>query len=464
MANIHKSNISTLVFWDVINLTLAFFISLYFYRVNDMYFQSMEILFLVLLISLWLIIGYSNKLYIDWSGRSFYKSRMTKYFKTYFILAAIIGILYLIFSFPKDVRNLLMAILIGIPSLGVITNSLIIRFYTPIRDRKVKMSSTLIAGSGPLARKVANALESNSYSKLAIQGFIDCNNNSNSAANRDGIVTNLDTLKDYLKDNFADEIIIALPYNELDRIKSIVEIADFHGTRIRFVPDYQGVFGESVKSYQFGDIQVVNVRQLPLDNWFPNFFKNIFDVFFATIALLFLCPFFFVIGALIKLDSPGPVFYCPVRTGKGGKPFKLYKFRTMKVCDNAFNGTQSTIKNDPRITNFGKFLRKFSIDELPQFINVLTGEMSVVGPRPHRLFLNQVMQESEDKYMVRHYYKPGITGWAQVNGWRGPLETERQKKQRTSHDLWYLKNWTFWLDIRIIWLTIFGKKTHKTAF
>lgn len=429
-----------------------------------MYFESIVILFLLflILVSLWLVIGYTNMLYVDWDTRSFYKSRLTKYFKTYFILAGVIGIVFLIFSFPKEVRNLLMAVLLGIPSLGVITNSLIIRTYTPIKDRRIKMSTTLIAGSGPLARRVANTLESSSYAKLTIQGFIDCN--SKGTPGKDGVVTNLDSLKDYLKGNFAEEIIIALPYKDLDKIKSIVQIADYHGTRIRFIPDYKGIFGENVKSFQFGDLQVVNVRQRPLDNWFLKLLKSIFDILFATITLICLSPLFIVIGVWIKLDSPGPIFYCPIRIGKGGKPFKLYKFRTMQVCDNAFNGSQSTVINDPRITTCSKFLRKFSLDELPQFFNILTREMSVVGPRPHRMFLNQVMQESQKKYMVRHYYKPGITGWAQVNGWRGPLETERQKKQRTSHDLWYLKNWTFWLDIRIIWLTIFGKKTHKTAF
>jgi Undecaprenyl-phosphate glucose phosphotransferase len=463
MTNIHKNNVPILVFWDVMNLSLAFFVSLYFYRINDMYIDTFEIFGLISLIALWLIIGYSNKLYVDWNGNSFIKSRLNKYFKTYFILAGVIGIIYLLFSFPKDVRNLLVAILMGIPALGFITNSLIIRFYTPIRERRVRMSTTLIAGSGTHASTVASSLEANSYAKYAIQGFIDCSDASPSQK-KDRVVANLDNLKDYLKENYADEIIIALPYNELDKIKSIIEIADFHGTRIRFVPDYQGIFGESVKTYQFGDLQVVNIRQLPLDNWFPNFIKNVFDVIFAISALLFLAPVFAIIAVLIKLDSPGPVFYCPVRIGKGGKPFKVYKFRTMKNCDSALGGTQSTVQNDPRITRIGKFMRKFSIDEMPQFINVLTGEMSVVGPRPHRTFLNQVMQETEDKYMVRHYYKPGITGWAQVNGWRGPLETDKQKRKRTQYDLWYLHNWNFLLDIKIIWLTIFGKKTHKTAF
>src|SRR5690606_15354938 len=127
-------------------------------------------------------------------------------------------------------------------------------------------------------------------------------------------------------------------------------------------------------------------------------------------------------------------------------------------------GQNSTQKDDPRITKLGKILRKYSLDELPQFINVFLGDMSVVGPRPHRSYLNEQFQKSEKKYMIRHYYKPGITGWAQVNGWRGPTDTPERKHQRTVHDLWYLENWSFKLDIKIIFMTIFGGKTHKSAF
>jgi putative colanic acid biosynthesis UDP-glucose lipid carrier transferase len=132
--------------------------------------------------------------------------------------------------------------------------------------------------------------------------------------------------------------------------------------------------------------------------------------------------------------------------------------------DSVHGGALSTVKNDPRITKIGKILRKYSLDELPQFVNVLFGKMSVVGPRPHRTYLNQLLQASEESYMVRHYYKPGISGWAQINGWRGPLETSEQKRQRTLHDLWYLQKWSFSLDLKIIFLTIFGSKTHKNTF
>jgi putative colanic acid biosynthesis UDP-glucose lipid carrier transferase len=190
--------------------------------------------------------------------------------------------------------------------------------------------------------------------------------------------------------------------------------------------------------------------------------KRAFDFCFAVGGLLFLLPFFFILAIIIKLESRGPVFYRPTRIGKRGTPIRVYKFRSMKHSKDV--QTKSTSKNDERITKVGKFIRKYSIDELPQLINVLRNEMSVVGPRPHRTDLNKRFQETAQNYMVRQYIKPGITGWAQVNGWRGPTETKFQYVARTLHDLWYIEHWSFALDLYIIYLTVFGKKTRTNAF
>jgi putative colanic acid biosynthesis UDP-glucose lipid carrier transferase len=171
-----------------------------------------------------------------------------------------------------------------------------------------------------------------------------------------------------------------------------------------------------------------------------------------------------LIAIAIKLDSRGPVFYMPIRLGRRGEEFSLYKFRSMRHHADTELRDLSTLKEDPRVTRVGKFIRKFSLDELPQFINVLLYHMSVVGPRPHRIGLNKILQEKTSNYLVRHYILPGITGWAQVNGWRGPTETRLQSKGRTLHDLWYIEHWTFPLDIYIIFLTIFGKKARKNAY
>ncbi len=461
MTNFQKSNGLLLVFGDLMNLSLTFYISLYFFRIQDHYLVSWDYFLLFLLIFLWLIIASSNNLYTSENQPSL---RLNKYLKTYIILAGIIGLIYLVFSLPLEARNFLLSILIGIPILGLFTNLLIIRIYRPIQVKKHRLETTLIAGVGNLARKVEKCLEINPRTKNTIQGFIDCSSEKNVNSVNDRIVTRLEYLKEYLSVNYADEIIIALPFQDLDKIKTILNIADYHGARVRFVPDYLEVFGEKSKSYHFGDLEIVNIRELPLDSRSPKMLKNGFDILFSIFALLSVLPLFAIIAAVIKLESPGPVFYTPKRIGKNGKPFFLFKFRTMKNCDDPINGNLSTVEGDTRVTRIGKLLRKYSIDELPQFINVLIGDMSVIGPRPHRTSLNQMMQSCEDKYMVRHYCKPGITGWAQVNGWRGPLVTTEQKKQRTEHDLWYLKNWSLWLDIKIVYLTVFGKKTHKNAF
>jgi Undecaprenyl-phosphate glucose phosphotransferase len=320
----------------------------------------------------------------------------------------------------------------------------------------------LIAGFGNQAQQVEALLASSPLTKFSLQGYIDCTNDENNQDEK--VVTKLANLKDYLNKHYVEEIIITLPFHEVFTIKSIVDIADYHGTRVRFVPDFQDIFGKRFKTQKIGKLEVVNIRQLPLDNPVNNFVKNTFDILFSSIILILISPILSLIAILIKLDSEGPIFYMPERIGKNGKPFLLYKFRTMNTCDDPKSGVRSTTQGDPRITFIGKFLRKYSLDELPQFINVLIGDMSVIGPRPHRTYLNQVMQESEDKYMVRHYYKPGISGWAQVNGWRGPLETAEQKRERTIHDLWYLENWSIWLDLKIIFLTVFGSKTHKSSF
>ncbi|MEX2512308.1 MAG: undecaprenyl-phosphate glucose phosphotransferase [Cyclobacteriaceae bacterium] len=464
MTHFQKTNVPILVCGDLVNLSLAFFISLYYIEVNDAFFQEMQLFILPTLVFLWLIIGNYNKLYSNWENGQFLKLRIGNYLKTYLFLAGFVGLVFLIFSFPEDVRNLLLAILLGIPTLGIFTNLLLIRVFKMNQDRKGRVNTILVAGFGNQAKKAESFLASNPFTRYSLQGFIDCNLEESEGRKSDRIVTDLDNLTHYLNDHYVDEIILALPFHEVKSIKSIVKIADYHGARVRFIPDYQDVFGERFKTFQFGNLEVVNTRQLPLDNSFLSLLKNFFDIVFSICILIMLSPIFLIIGILVKLDAPGPVLYLPERIGKNSKPFRLYKFRTMNCCDDPKYGIKSTTVNDPRITPVGKFLRKYSLDELPQFINVLVGNMSVVGPRPHRIHLNQMMQASEEKYMIRHYYKPGITGWAQVNGWRGPLETPEQKKQRTNHDLWYLENWSFWLDLKIIFLTVFGSKTHKSSF
>jgi exopolysaccharide biosynthesis polyprenyl glycosylphosphotransferase len=220
----------------------------------------------------------------------------------------------------------------------------------------------------------------------------------------------------------------------------------------------------SYKVARYGDNYYLSMRQISLDQLYTAWVKRCFDVVFSLGAILFTMPLMLFIAVSLRLESKGSILYCPTRIGKFGKPFKLFKFRSMYENDDVKAGLRSTIKDDPRVTPIGRILRKYSLDELPQFFNVLLGNMSVVGPRPHRQVLEKQFQETVSQYKIRHFVKPGITGWAQVNGWRGPTETREQKEQRTAHDLWYIHHWSMTLDFKIIYLTAFGKKTHEMAF
>lgn len=298
-----------------------------------------------------------------------------------------------------------------------------------------------------------------------IEGYILDKSSGKNGYEESNVLGELKDLSQVLQTKNVDEIFIATANLKKKKVNAILVDADYHGVRVNLVPETP-VFADRFKSLNLEGFSIFQHRQSPL-NFFKNaLFKRVFDIFFSLAVLFFLLPVFMVIGLLIFIDNGWgkSVLYKPYRKGEANESFRCLKFRTMSVCDNPRNGKRSTVKNDPRITRIGKFLRKYDLDELPQFINVFKGDMSVVGPRPHRHNLQDDFRKVVNDYMVRHYVKPGITGWAQVNGWRGPTQTVEQKKQRIKHDLWYIENWSFWLDIKIVFKTVFSKKTRMNAF
>ena len=261
-----------------------------------------------------------------------------------------------------------------------------------------------------------------------------------------------------------EDAFIALPLTKGEMIESMIALAERNGVRTHIVPYYQGKQKINFKVSSLGNIPLLEIRSFPLDVYANRFLKRAFDILFASVMILMLMPIGLCIALAIKLTSKGPVFFFANRLGVTGKPFKMFKFRTMRHDPTGTSHTKSTVLNDERITPIGKILRKLSLDELPQLLNVLTNEMSVVGPRPHRINLNKDLQQKMGHYMMRHTVKPGITGWAQVNGWRGPTDTKLQYWGRTLHDLWYIENWNFGLDIYILFRTAFGKKVLLNAY
>lgn len=249
----------------------------------------------------------------------------------------------------------------------------------------------------------------------------------------------------------VQEIFCSLSHNKDEEIKRIIQFCDKNVIHFHYVPRQFGNYQLNLKPEQLGEFRLYTNRKEPLLEIQNYALKRAFDIVFSGCVCLCLLPFLPIIALIIKLQSPGPIFFKQARTGSDGRNFYCIKFRSMHVNADA-DKIQAT-KNDPRKFAFGNFMRKTNIDELPQFINVLKGDMSIVGPRPHMLKHTEMYSQIIDKYMVRHFCKPGITGWAQVTGYRGETKEVWQMEERIKRDIWYIENWSFWLDIKIIFLT-----------
>lgn len=249
----------------------------------------------------------------------------------------------------------------------------------------------------------------------------------------------------------VNEIFCSLSHSRHDDISAIMEFCDRNVIHFYYVPRQFGNFQLSLKPETVGEFNLYTNHTEPLANVTNYAEKRIFDIVFSGIVCLCLLPFIPIIALIIKIQSPGPLFFKQSRTGINGENFKCWKFRSMHVNKDA--DTKQATKNDPRKFSFGNFMRKTNIDELPQFFNVLMGDMSIVGPRPHMLKHTEEYSRIIDKYMVRHFCKPGITGYAQVTGFRGETKEVWQMEERIKRDIWYIENWSFALDLKIIFLT-----------
>ena len=271
----------------------------------------------------------------------------------------------------------------------------------------------------------------------------------------DGRIPWLGKVEDLLKDSeqvaLADEMYVCMSRMEGKTIRALSDLCDRKVTKFYYVPISVESIGLNFKREYINDIEIFTTHESPLENSVNKVVKRVFDIVVSVIALAVTALLFPVIYVIIKIQSPGPLFFKQLRTGLDGKNFTCYKFRSMHVNKDA-DRLQAT-KDDPRKYPFGNFMRKTNIDELPQFWNVMMGSMSVVGPRPHMLAHTEMYSKQIAKYMVRHFVKPGITGWAQVTGYRGETKELWQMEERVKRDIWYMEHWTLWLDIRIVWLT-----------
>ena len=261
----------------------------------------------------------------------------------------------------------------------------------------------------------------------------------------------------------GDELYVCLSRREREKVKILSDYCDRHVIRFYYVPISVEQLGMRLKRELYEDMELFTTYEVPLEYPMHKFIKRLFDLVMSLIVLIVGIPLLPIVALIIKIQSPGPVFFRQERTGYNGRNFLCYKSRSMRVNKDA-DKLQAT-ENDPRKFPFGNFMRKYNIDELPQFWNVFKGDMSVVGPRPHMLYHTEKYSQLIERYMVRHFVKPGITGWAQVTGYRGETRELWQMEKRVKQDIWYIENWTIWLDLRIIWMTFRTMVVHdKKAY
>lgn len=274
------------------------------------------------------------------------------------------------------------------------------------------------------------------------------------------VIGNTQDLEVMLANNDFDEIAVTLNIDEYIKLKQIVGICEKSGVHTKFIPDYHNIIPTIPCIEDLNGLPVINIRNVPLSNGFNKILKRAMDLIGAAIILLIAAIPMILVAIIIKLTSPGPIIFSQVRVGFHNKEFKMFKFRSMEVQPEKKEKNAWTTKHDPRVTKIGKIIRRTSIDELPQLFNVLIGDMSLIGPRPERPFFVEKFKEEIPRYMIKHQVRPGMTGWAQVNGFRGDTSI----RKRIECDLYYIENWTLGLDFKILFLTILKGFINKNAY
>mgnify|MGYP001037797104 CR=1 FL=1 len=397
-------------------------------------------------------------------------------------IAGILIFILVLFMFKKmDYSRYLLFIFNGISIFFTTAERVLIRvFLRNVRKNGYNMKHILIVGYSPLTIELLKRIKANKQWGYNVVAIIDDNKNLHKediehstlseykkafgevAASRQVAedICVIDKMQFYLDNYDIDEVFITLPIDEYNKLGHIINICEKSGIRTQIIPDYYKYIPAKPYVEEVDGLPIINIRYIPLDNLANKMIKRFFDISISLISIVLFSPIMLATALIIKLTSPGPVLFRQERVGLNKKTFNMYKFRSMHIQKDEEEKVQWTTENDPRKTKFGSFIRKTSIDELPQIFNVLRGDMSLVGPRPERPYFVDKFKEEIPKYMVKHQVRPGITGWAQVNGWRGDTSIER----RIECDIYYIENWSFGLDIKIMFLTVFKGFVNKNAY
>ena len=343
---------------------------------------------------------------------------------------------------------------------GILVRALIRRILHLMRKRGYNLKHILLVAKSRAAEAYIDRIIANPQWGYMVRGILDDNVPRGAVYKGVKVLGSIDNLPFILPENKLDEIAVTLALQDYDRLEEIVNLCEKSGVHTKFIPDYNSLIPGKPYTEDLGGLPVINIRYVPLSNTLNAVAKRAVDIFGSLCGLIVTSPLLLIVAILIRATSKGPIIFSQERIGQHNHAFKMYKFRTMYVQDTTEEKKGWTTKNDPRVTKVGRILRKTSIDELPQLFNILIGDMSLVGPRPERPQYVEKFKEEIPRYMIKHQVRPGLTGWAQINGYRGDTSI----RKRIEYDIYYIENWSMSFDFKIMFLTIFRGFINENAY
>lgn len=437
--------------WDILILNLTYIVSFMIRFSSIEQFNQKENEVMVLIANLiWLFMAYHYKAY-KFIRTEYIESILYKAFKMSAILFVSLFTFLVILNYDDVSRLQIVYFVLLYFVLLFLSRILFIRVLKYYRKRGFNFRNVIIIGANANGKAISSILAKDVAYGYRIKGYFCDSTESNEDFK---ILGKIKEALTYLQNNPIHEVYLSVSHVNSDYAQDLIRYCEDNLIRVKLVPDFTNFTRSRKVQIDFYDnIPVISMRHEPLESTVNRAIKRLFDIAFSLFVILTVFPWLFpLLMIMVKLSSKGPVFFKQQRSGENNRTFWCYKFRTMRV-NNLSDELQAT-KNDSRITPIGKFLRRSNLDELPQFFNVLLGDMSVVGPRPHMLKHTKEYKEMIDAFLVRHLVKPGITGWAQVCGFRGETINIEQMEKRVEYDIWYIENWSFLLDIKIIFRTV----------
>ncbi len=374
-------------------------------------------------------------------------------------LVAFIVLLYIIQQ-PDYSRKMICIFYVLNIFLTSVSRLVVRKILRTYRKKGFNLKHILLVGYSRAAEEYMDRILGNPEWGYVVHGVLDDSVPAGTRYRGIKVIGRVDNIQEILPANELDEIAITLSLKDYDRLEEIVSICEKFGVHTKFIPDYNSMIPSKPYTEDLMGLPVINIRYVPLSNTLNMLAKRLVDITGSLFGIVITSPVMLIAAIAVKASSPGPVIFKQERVGLHSKSFYMYKFRSMEQQKPSEEKKAWTVKDDPRVTRVGKILRKTSLDELPQLFNILKGDMSLVGPRPERPLFVDKFKEEIPRYMVKHQVRPGLTGWAQVNGYRGDTSI----RKRIEYDLYYIENWTMWMDIKIIFLTFFTGFINKNAY